>query len=200
MVCAHALLYTPFTKNSMQIWLACHPACSTESYVECVHCSIEWFLLLLPPGIWCCCVTSVVASADIPEGTVEFRGADFAWGSRAWAGQPDSPPGDADSNAPAVTYTPSRPTSAASTAFKTGDIEAGGGGDQGTKARRTRAASTNGEEGSAQDAKSDSKYTAPLTLHSPRFTISPGEFVGVAGEVCIFSSTYSFPCCCGASA
>lgn len=33
--------------------------------------------------------------AGVADGAVEFRGADFAWGSRAWAGKPDILPHDA---------------------------------------------------------------------------------------------------------
>lgn len=119
---------------------------------------------------------------------MEFCGADFAWGSRAWAGQPGDTPGDSDSSAPEGTSTPSQPASALAPASKTWDIEAGGGSVVSKTATDTKTPGASSNSGGARDQRSqqDSQYTAPLTLHGPLLSVSPGEFVGIAGEVCIF--------------
>lgn len=133
----------------------------------------------------------VLVCADIPEGSVEFRGADFSWGSRAWAGQTDILPGDTDSGAPAATSEDpkaisSNPEKALPAAAKTWDMEAcGGGRNQEEQNAASGVNSLNAASAiyGAAAAASKKDYTAPLTLYSPEFTIAPGEFVGVAGEV-----------------
>lgn len=92
--------------------------------------------------------------AGVEEGAIEFRGANFSWGSRAWAGKPDVLPQDA----------PPRLS-------------------QEVVARHPmRNGRTPGAEAAAAAARS-SGGTAPITLHALNFRIEPGQFVGIAGEV-----------------
>eukprot|EP00892_Ulva_mutabilis_P006809 jgi/Ulvmu1/44/UM001_0047.1 len=92
-------------------------------------------------------------SAGVAEGAIEFRGANFAWGSRAWAGKPDIMPHDSaprlSQEAPAAS---GRVATAAAAARPSVDAPAG-------------------------------VVSAPLTLHAPRCDVAPGQFVGVVGEV-----------------
>lgn len=89
---------------------------------------------------------------------IEFRGANFSWGSRAWAGKPDLLPQDA---APRLSQEDAarRGRSAVTAA------PAAGGGQA--------AANRNGAAPAA----------APVTLHALRFRVEPGQFLGIAGEV-----------------
>jgi hypothetical protein len=122
--------------------------------------------------------------ADIPEGTLEFRGADFAWGSRAWAGQPDVMPGEHGAVEPEAMSPKSAAPKAPAAASKAWDLEAGGGGDQGKTHAEANGAATEVANGIDGHAKKDTNGKAPLTLHGLKFSVAPGEFVGVAGEVC----------------
>jgi hypothetical protein len=128
--------------------------------------------------------SSSLTLADIPEGTLEFRGADFAWGSRAWAGQPDVMPGEHGAVEPKATSPKSSAPKAAAAASKPWDLEAGGGGDQKKAHAEANGAATEVADGMDGPAKKDTNGKAPLTLHGLKFSVAPGEFVGVAGEVC----------------
>lgn len=94
---------------------------------------------------------------------MELNGASFAWGSRAWEGQPDVLPGDTDSEAPSTADSKSKKDQPASTMAT--DIEA---------------QIKPGIDSRSSDSK---ELRAPTTLHNLECKISPGEFIGVAGEV-----------------
>jgi hypothetical protein len=116
----------------------------------------------------------LLSFAGIPEGTVEFCGAAFAWGSRAWAGQRDVVPGELNygDHKPSKDETKDSKTAVPkpATPSKEADIETG-------VVNTSRV--NNGSSSNSKDA----DYTAPVTLYNPVFRIAPGQFVGVAGEV-----------------
>lgn len=94
--------------------------------------------------------------AELSNGSIEFRGASFSWGSGAWAGVP---------------YTDTSSTKAIDTAAKFTPME-----------KFSSEAPVTTQNGVISDAE-EAKACAAITLHAPTFKISPGEFVGVAGEV-----------------
>lgn len=103
-------------------------------------------------------------AADLPEGSIEFRGANFSWGSGAWAGQPDVVPESLDEPHPEGSE------------HKT---EASGD----TRKSSSKEVSANRQDGVVERKEGGGVMCSPLTLFAPRFTVSSGEFLGVAGEV-----------------
>ena len=97
------------------------------------------------------------------EGAVEFNGASFAWGSRAWEGQPDVLPGETDPESSSTCSSKSQQEKLAGTMHPDVEPQVKAGMD--SKSSHSR------------------ECRAPTTLHSLKFKFSPGEFVGVAGEV-----------------
>lgn len=96
-------------------------------------------------------------------GSIEFRGASFCWSSSAWARVHN---------------------------FDSGETSI----PQNSKAKQrssTEAADSSGEREWANDvhvkviSDDDSASAfAQITLHAPRFKVSPGELIGCSGEVC----------------
>jgi hypothetical protein len=108
--------------------------------------------------------------AGVPVGYLEFCGADFSWGSGAWAGLPDTLPGSSATN----------DSPAGSKGKQSAGIKKA---TKGEKVVIKRGGNVQDGVASATDAQEAEGARATVTLHAPCVKVMPGEFVGVAGEV-----------------
>lgn len=133
--------------------------------LQSLNFAADGFLLSLKSGVFVQLESCL--RVDILKGSIEFRGANFSWGSGAWAGLPDTTPGK----------TPKSDESLHHSAQKIDNTA------QSTPICRGASSQTDNEQDGVISTMEKANTRAELTLHAPMIKVSPGEFIGVTGEV-----------------